>query len=111
LGLSLFEPRRVPARLVQLARNDRFKVVISAPLLEELMDVLTRPRLIRTRRLEIDEVNDFLTDVAHISALATISSALTICRDPDDNAVLETALAGHIHRQSRRRPDARSGFA
>jgi putative PIN family toxin of toxin-antitoxin system len=80
---------------VQLARNGRFKIVTSAPLLEELLDVLTRPRLIRTRRLEIDEVNDFLTDVAHISTLTTINSAVAICRDPDDNAVLQTALAGH----------------
>lgn len=76
-------------------QDGRYHVVISLPLLDELADVLTRPRLTRRYPIESADVNQLLQSLTQRAILVTPTGSLQECRDPDDDLVLETAVLGH----------------
>jgi uncharacterized protein len=91
---ALLNRRGFPARIPDALEVGRFTLVISAALLDELAEVLARPRIVRkygVTRTEIDQLVGLLrsrgTEVA-------VTGHLQLCRDPDDDIVLETALLG-----------------
>lgn len=71
----------------------RFHLVTSRPLLHELTYVLSRPRW---RRVLISaECQELLVLIRDEAVMVIPTRPITVCRDPEDNALLETALAGH----------------
>lgn len=91
---ALLNPAGMPARLVEHWSQGRLTVVISLPLIEELADVLSRPRLKQKYKLQDREIADLLRLLTARTILAPVTGGLAICRDPDDNVVLETAITG-----------------
>ncbi len=71
-----------------------FEVVTSAPLLNELARVLARPRLQRIRPYSEAEALLYLAMIQSRAHVVLTAGHLKICRDPGDDALLETALAG-----------------
>ena len=67
-----------------------FIPVFSERLINEVVDVLTRPRLRKyLRARELNRFNEILkTDAIFVSPSHNVS----LCRDPRDNFILETAL-------------------
>ena len=57
---AFLNPSGPPARVRHAWYADRYQVVISLPLLEELADVLARPRLTRKYSIVADDVKEFL---------------------------------------------------
>ncbi len=92
---AFLNPGGFPDRLLQLARSSRFALVTSSSLLEELQQVLCRPRIMKIRGTTRTEAERFTRLVASVARIVVISGALRLCRDPDDDLVLETALEGH----------------
>lgn len=84
----------MPARLVEHWSQGRLTVVISLPLIEELADVLGRPRLKRKYKLQDRDIADLLRLLTARTILVPVTGGVAICRDPDDNVVLETAITG-----------------
>jgi putative PIN family toxin of toxin-antitoxin system len=64
------------------------------PLLEELADVLHRPRIKDKYELRDDEIEEYLRLIAEQAISVEVSGDLKVCRDPDDNLILETAVVG-----------------
>jgi len=91
---ALLNPAGHPARLVEAARLGRFEVIASIPLLEELAEVMIRPRILRARSLLREEAEAYTSAISRLANLVPVAGVVNICRDPDDNLVLETALAG-----------------
>lgn len=91
---AFINPSGFPARLHRAWRENRFQVVVSFPLLNELTDVLTRPRIIRKYPIRSTEVEEFLRLLIQRSQIVTPTGAVQECRDPDDDLILETALLG-----------------
>lgn len=92
---AFLNPGGFPNRLLQTARSNRFTLVTSVPLLEELQEVLCRPRIMKIRRTTQTEAEGFTRLVAGVAQIVVISGTLRLCRDPDDDLLLETAIAGH----------------
>jgi putative PIN family toxin of toxin-antitoxin system len=108
---ALLNPRGFPARLLQAFLEGRFTPVVSRELLQELADVLSRPRLWRsfTRRLSRLDLRLALS----VRLVYQLVAALLLhtlgqtgrwvvprgdtkgCRDPRDNMFLEAALCGN----------------
>ena len=86
--------RGFPARLVEAGKAGQLTVMTSPPLLEELMEVLCRPRIMKIRQTTIADAEAFVRGVAKVARLVSVSGDLHLCRDPDDDVVLETAVAG-----------------
>jgi putative PIN family toxin of toxin-antitoxin system len=91
---ALLNPSGTPARLLEQWVTGRVTIVISLPLLEELRDVLNRPRLRRKYGLQDKDIGALLRLLAARSRLVPITSRIRVCRDPDDNVVIETAIDG-----------------
>ena len=93
---AFLNPLGTPAQLKDAWLAGRLDVVTSVPLLAEVNDVLRRPRIKRKYRIPEDDIVAFCELIAVRTTLVPLVGSLTICRDPDDNTVLETALAGHV---------------
>jgi putative PIN family toxin of toxin-antitoxin system len=83
--------------LRQAYHDGRFTLVTSEPLLTELEDVLARRRLVRKYQLDAQEVADLLKLLREEAVIVQVTGILRVCRDPDDDAVVETAIRGRAH--------------
>jgi len=91
---AFLNPVGFPARVLAAAKRERFTMVTSAPLLEELREVLSRPRLMRARKTTPADADTFVQSIADVANQVPVSGALQLCRDPDDDILLETAIVG-----------------
>jgi hypothetical protein len=92
---AFLAPRGHPASLKLHWQAGRFDVITSIQLLAELADVLTRPRLQNKYFYTTDEAAGYLQFIATLADLVTITGSLKLCRDPDDDLLLETAIVGN----------------
>lgn len=82
-----------PYEILSLAEERRLVSVTSQPILAELSDVLTRDRLPFTD----EQVTDLTAKVGTISRVIDPDISLTVIdADPDDDKILETAVAGDV---------------
>lgn len=91
---AFLNPDGFPARLILAGKTGNFSIVSSLPLLDELQEVLLRPRIMKIRRATPADVEVFMAGVAAVVQLVLVSGDLSLCRDPDDDIILETALRG-----------------
>ena len=75
-------------------QDKRFELVTSEPLIEELVHVTTSPRLVRRYGLKAEEAADLLVLIRDAGDRARVTGTLHLCRDPNDDMVIETALNG-----------------
>jgi putative PIN family toxin of toxin-antitoxin system len=92
---AFLNPDGFPARLIQAGKTGRFSIVSSLPLLDELQEVLLRPRIMKIRRSTGTDVHSFVAGVAAVVQLVPVSGELSLCRDPNDDVILETAIQGN----------------
>jgi uncharacterized protein len=71
-----------------------FQSVVSEPMLTELMEVLNRPRIKDKYGLKDDDIKELLVLIEERSEHVLLTGDITICRDVDDDMVLETAIRG-----------------
>lgn len=87
---ATFRPDNIPARAVDRAMRDDL-VAISDELMAELLDVLHRPSLARFTDPVLRA--GLLDKLAALGVPFAPTERITNCRDPDDDKVLELALA------------------
>ena len=92
---AFLNPFGTPAQLKDAWLAGRLDVVTSVPLLAEVNDVLRRPRIKRKYRIPENDIVAFCELLAIRTTLVPLAGSLTICRDPDDDSIVETALAGN----------------
>ena len=88
----------VPCLLLQAAREKRVELFTSTPLLAELTDILGRRKFekkIVASMLSIDQLVDRYAELAVFVRPTTVPR---IAPDPDDDAVIGTALAAEAER-------------
>jgi putative PIN family toxin of toxin-antitoxin system len=89
---GLLNPAGRPAEVVSALMAGRFRLITSVPLLEELTEVLQRPRIERRHRLQPEDVRSYVAALRRGAEVVAVTGELRVCRDPDDDVVLETAL-------------------
>ncbi len=91
---ALIKPRgTVGPVLERLAAGD-FQAIYSEPLLEELLAKLALPRIREKYHLMDVDVSAFLALLAVRGELVEPARRVTVCRDPDDDMLIEAALEG-----------------
>jgi putative PIN family toxin of toxin-antitoxin system len=83
---SLLSRVGAPAQVRRAYRDGRFTLVTSEPLLTELEGVLARPQFVRKYGITS----------AESAELVAVPGAIRVCRDPNDDVVIETAVLGHV---------------
>jgi putative PIN family toxin of toxin-antitoxin system len=72
---------------------DNATLIASRELLEELETRLAKPKF--SKYLDDSRRRAFVAELGLSAVQVELSGAVTVCRDPDDNKLLETAVAGH----------------
>jgi uncharacterized protein len=87
----LIAPAGAPGAVIRAVRDRRIEAVVSWELVEELLDVLARPKLSRYR-IGPDDLESVLVLLAPALPLGDV---VQVARDPDDAAVVAAAVAGN----------------
>ncbi len=91
--LSRFlRPTSVPGRAVERALETDIPL-LSAVILSELRDVLTRPKF--ARYVDLNEAEPFLLRIIDAAQQIDGHTRIEACHDPRDNKFLELAVDGH----------------
>ena len=82
--------------ILQYAASGSHVLVTSPPLLIELADVLSRPRLARLHGLSDEAIVRYVTPIEQMAVVVSLppSAPLAVPDDPKDTAVVHTALVG-----------------
>jgi len=91
---AILNPAGPPASVRAALKAKLFTLVASEPLLLEVAEVLQRPRIASRYRITPEDVAELLALLHERAELVAISGTLHLCRDPDDDVVIETALVG-----------------
>ena len=91
---ALLNPFGYPAKIRKSFEKGVFQVVVSEAMLEELVDVLSRPRIREKYDITPEDIEEVLTLIEHRSEYVLLSGDIEICRDKDDNLIIETAIKG-----------------
>ena len=91
---AFLKPAGPPGEIVAAWRRDEFSVITSLSQLSEVAEVLDRPRLVQRFRHTGRDAELFVRLIAARATIAKISGELKICRDPDDDEILEAAIVG-----------------
>jgi putative PIN family toxin of toxin-antitoxin system len=93
---AVLSPGNPPDMVLQAWRDGAFELLISFPMLGELSEALTRPKIRKRLGHSIAEVYAFVSDLSDMATIVTPRRKIrVITDDPDDNTVLEAAVAGH----------------
>ena len=71
-----------------------FQSVISESILLELAEVLNRPRIKDKYGLTVEDIRELIILIEERSEHVMLSGDVSVCRDKDDNLIIETALKG-----------------
>lgn len=93
---ALIKPQGTVGPVLRWLRDGRYKLLYSDPLLDELVDVLNRPRIRDKYELSADDIQTTVASIPVRGELVVPSRRITICHDPDDNRVLEVAAEGPV---------------
>ena len=90
----LLNPSGPPSRIRGALESGLFVLVMSEPLFTELALVLARPRFANRYGILPSQIAALIALLRERSEVVQITGALRLCRDADDDAVIETALVG-----------------
>lgn len=91
---ALIMPHGTVGPVLQRLRHAEYTLLYSQPLLEELADVLNRPRSRDKYALSEADIATVLRLILLRGEAVTPTKSITACRDPKDNKFLEVAVAG-----------------
>lgn len=92
---ALINPFGYPARLRKHFEDRDFIAVISEPILIEIADVLSRPRIRDKYDIAPEDIQELLILIEEKAEHVIVSGKIDVCRDKDDNLVIETAIKGN----------------
>jgi len=90
---GLISPHGPPAAILRGLRSNRFTLVSSPPINEEIIEVLNRPYL-RDRYGLSERIFDVSFILWELAELVLDLPDVRVSRDPDDDKFLQTAVGG-----------------
>ncbi|MGC2434822.1 MAG: putative toxin-antitoxin system toxin component, PIN family [Desulfobaccales bacterium] len=96
---ALFNPKRPPAQLLELALQGKIRLIVSPQLMEEIDRLLTYPKiknLLKKRKIAPREVLESLSKILQVAVLTPGELAVAaISPDPADDMILAAAVEGN----------------
>jgi putative PIN family toxin of toxin-antitoxin system len=91
---ALIKPLGTVGPVIRRLRDGDYTLVYSAPLLDELMETLALPRIRHKYRLAESHVEALVALITLRGDLVMPDRKVRVCRDPEDDMLIEAALAG-----------------
>jgi putative PIN family toxin of toxin-antitoxin system len=95
IASTLMNPQGTPAQVLDAWRAERFQLMISAAILDEIGRVLRYPKIAAYHQWSEERLRTWLEDLAHLALMMPgILTLAAIQEDPSDNRYLECAVEG-----------------
>ena len=91
---GLIKPIGPPGQVLFRLREGAFSAIFSEPMLLELLDVLTRPKLMQKYNLGSEDSLALMGLLLLRGEAVAPKRRIQACRDPQDDKFLEAAVAG-----------------
>ena len=92
---AILSPKGIPAKILTAWRAEKFHLVLSEAILEEITRVLHYPRIAKRHRWSQSEAQTFIDDLAHLAILTPGKLRLHVIEeDPADDRYVECAVEG-----------------
>jgi len=93
---ALIKPGSNPAKVLDCLKDNKFQLVISESIVEEIKRILLYPKLKKIHGLEAEEIETFLDDLAAFAFFTPEELELTaIPEDPSDDKYIICAIEGN----------------
>lgn len=92
---AILNPAGFPAEVLNSFRKGDFLAVISEPIIAEIADVLSRPRIKDKYGITEADILELLILIEERCEHVLLSGDVKVCRDLEDNSIIETATKGH----------------
>jgi putative PIN family toxin of toxin-antitoxin system len=92
---ALIKPQGRVGPVLLYLREGRYILIYSEPILEELVEVLSRPMMRRKYHLTEEDIEAVLLLISLRGRPVSPTRRIRVCRDPRDNKFLEAAVAGN----------------
>lgn len=89
---ALLNPRGHPRQVLEAFASGAFTAIVPELVLQEVGDVLRRPRIRKRLHLTDAEIADYVGLIAERADVMKTSGRRFGCRDPKDEALLEAAV-------------------
>jgi putative PIN family toxin of toxin-antitoxin system len=84
-----------PAKVLDAWRAERFDLLLSPPILEEVAEVIRRPHIRKRHGWSDEEIEAFLSGLATLGVVTAGELEVTVvAEDPDDNKFFACAVEG-----------------
>ena len=90
---GLLSRRGIPALLLDLVFNERVSLILSEEIFDEYVEVLGRPKF----NLPGRQRSSVLRRLGSLAEWVEPSQRISVAKDPDDNMILECAVAGRAN--------------
>jgi putative PIN family toxin of toxin-antitoxin system len=91
---AIIRPHGTVGPLLLRLRHGEYTLLYAQSLLEELVDVLNRPRICEKYQLTDQDIQTVVSLILLRGEAVTPTERITACRDPQDDKFLEVAVAG-----------------
>jgi putative PIN family toxin of toxin-antitoxin system len=91
---AMIRPQGTVGPVLLHLRDGAYTLLYAQSLLEELVDVLNRPRIHDKYRLTEQDIQTVVSLILLRGEAVTPTERITVCRDPQDDKFLEVAVAG-----------------
>jgi putative PIN family toxin of toxin-antitoxin system len=91
---AVISPRGAVGRVLSGLRRGDYTLLYSQALLDELADVLNRPRIRQKYHVVDRDITTLIRLILLRGEAVTPALKIAVCRDPKDNKFLEVAVAG-----------------
>ena len=91
---ALIRPQGVVGPILRYLRQGRYTLLYSDATLNELVDVLNRPRIRDKYGLSDEDIRTVVALILRRGEHVVPNVPVTACRDPHDNKFLEVAVSG-----------------
>jgi putative PIN family toxin of toxin-antitoxin system len=90
---AVLNPHGAPAQVFEAFRQARFLAIQSQPLMDELREVMARPRLMRRLAYNMQMIQELIELISARAIWVEVRGEVSVCRDPHDN----TNRAGGVY--------------
>ena len=91
---ALIKPLGTVGPIIRRLRDGDYALVYSAPLLDELIEKLALPRIREKYRLAEPDLEALVALITLRGELVMPERKVKVCRDPEDDMLIEAALTG-----------------
>ncbi len=92
---ALIKPQGTVGPVLTTLRDGRYTIVYAPELLDELIEKLSLPRIRLKYHVETEQIEALLGIVALRGEMVTPGHRIKVCRDPDDDILIQVALTGN----------------